>query len=303
VTVLIVTIKDESKIAFRFVLSILLILSVLLINFDFKKELRVTFIDVGQGDCALIQTPDDKIILVDCGIVTFNYNSGERTIAPYLRRNGIDKIDLIIITHLHNDHIGGINYLLDNFKIGKVLESGQIHKSSFIYTMDSLILSKKIPREIVRAGDMIDVLDNIRLYFLFPDNKFVNVSGQTFENNLNNGSVAFILKYRDNKFFFTGDIEKEGERFLYEKYSDFLRADVLKVAHHGSITSSTIPFIMKNKPAISVISCGMFNKFNHPSDIVLGRLKGLGSQIYRTDLKGAVILEGDGSNIKVVEWK
>ena len=303
VMVLFVTIKSKREIAFRFILSFIILLSVLLINADFNKNLRVTFIDVGQGDCALIQTPNDKTILVDCGIITFNYNSGERTIAPYMRRNGIHQIDLLIISHLHNDHIGGINYLIENFKVGKILESGQSSESSLISKMNSLILIKKIPRETVRAGDLIDVLDNIRLYFLFPDNKFVNDDGRTLDNNLNNGSVVFLLKYRDNTFFFTGDIEKEGERFLTEKFSGFLRTDVLKVAHHGSITSSTIPFVLKNMPGISVISCGMFNKFNHPSDIILRRLKGLGSRIYRTDLHGAVILKSDGSSVKVVEWK
>lgn len=303
IIILLVTIKSKAAAAFRVILSILVFLTAGVINLDLKQNLKITFIDVGQGDCALIQTPGNKTILVDCGILTFTYNSGQRTIAPYLRRNGIDKIDLLIITHLHNDHIGGINFLLENFKIGKILESGQTYKSSFINKMDSLTEAKGVIRETVRAGDMIDILENIRLYFLFPDNQFVDSNGKTKDNNLNNGSVAFILKYREQKFLFTGDIEKEGERFLYDTFSDFLKSDVLKVAHHGSITSTTIPFIVKNRPSTSVISCGMFNKFNHPSDIVLSRLQGLGSKIYRTDLNGAVILESDGFSITNVDWR
>ncbi|MEO6694501.1 MAG: DNA internalization-related competence protein ComEC/Rec2 [Ignavibacteria bacterium] len=303
VIVFIVTINNKNQILFRTVLSFLILAALFLYSFEFKKNLRITFIDVGQGDCALIQTPDDEIILVDCGIITYTYNSGERTIAPLLRRNGIDKIDLIILTHLHNDHIGGINYLLNNFKIGKILESGQKHESKLIDTMDSLIFVKKIQRETVKTGDLINAIKDIRLYFLFPDNVFVNSAGQTIDGNLNNGSVTFIMQYQENKFMFPGDIEKEGEKNLHETYSDYLKADVLKVAHHGSITSTTVPFILKNKPSVSVISCGMFNKFNHPSDIVLQRLKTSGSDVYRTDLQGAVIIESDGRNIEIVEWK
>lgn len=300
---LILTAKDKRKVLFRLILCGIIISAFYIYNFDFSKKLRVTFLDIGQGDCALIQTPDNKTILVDCGTLTFTYNSGERTIAPFLRRNGIKNIDLMIVTHLHNDHIGGINYLLENFKVGKVIESGQKYETPFTYTMDSLILYKNIPRVTVRCGDVIDDLKDMRFYFLFPTDKFVNDEGQSINNNLNNGSVVFKLKYKEVEMFFGGDIEKEGERFLYETFSDFLKSDILKVSHHGSITSTTIPFIIKNKPEFAVISCGMYNKYNHPSDIVLSRLQNTGTKYYRTDLEGAVMFESNGYVIDLVDWK
>jgi competence protein ComEC len=303
VLLLMLTIKNTKEVIRNAVLISLSVSIYISINYDFNKKLRITFMDIGQGDCVVIQTPDDKVILVDCGLINDNYNSGERTIDPYFRRNGIDKIDILVLTHLHNDHIGGINFLLQNYKIGKVIESGQIVETPLTFKMDSLIQIKNIPREIVRAGDLINELKDLRLYFLFPDNKFVNNSGKTLENNLNNGSVAFILKYKESEIFFSGDIEKEGEKFLYENYSDFLKTDILKVAHHGSITSTSIPFILKNKPEIAVISCGMFNKFNHPSDIILNRLESSGAVIFRTDENNAVVIESDGYKESIIDWK
>jgi competence protein ComEC len=300
---ILLTAKFKREILFRIILCFLIFAGSKTYGLEFTRKLRVTFLDIGQGDCALIQTADDQNILVDCGTMTFTYNSGERTIAPYLRRNGISKIDLLIITHLHSDHIGGINYLLQNFKIGKILESGQRIRTQFTKTMDSLIACNGITREKIRSGDLINDLNNLRLYFLFPTNDFVDAAGNTIGNNLNNGSVTFILKYKDTRFFFGGDIEKEAEKFLNDTYSDFLRTDILKVAHHGSNTSTTILFIIKNKPEYAIISCGMFNKFNHPSDIVLNRLENMGVKTYRTDLDGAVIIDSDGYSTEVVDWK
>ena len=303
ILIVLLSINDKSRIAFSIIICILILLAKYVYGIDLTKKLRVTFLDVGQGDCSVIQTPGNSTILVDCGRTSFISNSGERTIEPYLRRIGSDQIDILIITHLHLDHIGGINYLLENFKIGKIIESGQRFPTAFTDTMDSLIENKKVPREVVRSGDYIDELEDIRFYFLFPDGEFVDVNGNTRGKNLNNGSVAFILKFRDTELFFSGDIEKESEKFLCDTYSDFLKTDVLKVAHHGSITSTTIPFIIKNKPEYAVISCGMYNKFKHPSDIILNRLEKTGAKTFRTDLEGAAVMESDGERIDFIEWK
>lgn len=294
---------ETRKILFSAVLCFLVICGKHIFDTELSKKLIITFLDVGQGDCSVIQTPDNFTILVDCGRNTFISNSGEKTIAPFLKRKGTGKIDLLIITHLHMDHIGGINYLLENFEIGKIIESGQRYPTLFTNKMDSLIINKKIPRETVRCGDYIKDIKDIRMYFLFPDSKFVNNKGITLGNNLNNGSVAFILKYGETEVFFSGDIEKESESFLCDVYSEFLKTDVLKVAHHGSTTSTTIPFILNNKPDYAVISCGLLNKFRHPSDIILNRLEKTGAVIFRTDLDGAAVFESDGIKGEFINWK
>lgn len=301
--ILMITVKDTRDFFKKLIIASLTFMALMLFRYDFSKKLRVTFLDIGQGDCTLIQTPENKTILVDCGMISQNYNSGERTIGPYLIRNGISKIDLLIITHLHNDHTGGVNYLLQNFNIGCIIESGQKTFTSFSKTTDSLVSAKNIYRKVIRTGDVIKDLNDIRLYFLLPDENFVNNEGVTAGDNLNNGSVVFLLKYKESKLLFTGDTESEGEKFLYKTYNDFLKSDVLKVAHHGSITSTGIPFVMKCRPDISVISCGKFNKFNHPSGIILNRLERTGSKVFRTDTGNAVILETDGYEFEYVNWK
>jgi competence protein ComEC len=154
----------------------------------------------------------------------------------------------------------------------------------------------------MRFGDVIKS-DEFRLYCLFPSEEFVRVSSDYSNSNLNNGSVVLKFKYKDTEILFMGDAEKESEKFIVNNYGKFLSCDVLKAGHHGSITSTTIPFILKSNPQVALISCGLYNIYNHPSDIVLRRLNRLGTEIYRTDLNGALILEGDGSKINVADWR
>jgi competence protein ComEC len=303
IVILLLSIRKWKELFLRILICSMLLAGNFLFNFDMTNKLRITFLDIGQGDCALIQTPDGRNILVDCGRTSFTSDSGERTILPYLERCGISRIDLLIITHLHLDHIGGINSLLENIEIGKIIDSGQKYNSAFINKMDSLIIVNNVEREVVSAGDMIRDMDDLRMYFLYPDKNYRDKDLSDQKENPNNGSVVFILKYGDTDFLFTGDAEKESEEIMVRQYSDFLKTDVLKVAHHGSITSTTIPFAIRNKPGIAVISCGKFNKFNHPSDIVLNRLERSGTKIYRTDLDAAIVMESDGIKIDIIDWK
>lgn len=300
---LLLFVKNAAEFIKRLLLIALMIFLLRIYNFDFNKKLRLAFLNVGQGDCALIRTPCDKVILIDCGMMSDNFNSGERTILPYLYRQGITKIDLLVITHLHADHIGGLNYLIGNIEIDKILESGQNSNSSYMRITDSLTAEWKIQREIVKEGDYIDEFENLRMYFLFPDDKFVSPDGKTKDDNLNNGSVVFKLKYKECEVLFTGDIEEEAEKHIISRFGNFLQTDILKAAHHGSITSSVIPFLLFAKPDAAVISCGKFNKFNHPSEIILDRFSKAGADVYRTDADGAVLFESDGYLTEHAAWK
>lgn len=290
------------NLVFRSTLGVLIIIAFYFTNLDFNKSLKIAFLDVGQGDCAVIKTPEGKTILIDAGGQNFNYNAGENTIAPYLKRNDIAKIDLLVYTHLHMDHIGGLKYILENFQVDHILESGQKYNSPYVNSIDSIIRAKKITRSILRFGDVIKS-DEFRLYCLFPSEEFARKSYDYSNSNLNNGSVVLKFKYKDMEVLFTGDAEKESEKFLINNYGNFLSCDILKTGHHGSITSTTIPFVLKTNPKLALISCGLYNIYNHPSDIVLNRLKRLGTYVFRTDLDGALIVESDGSKIEVIDWR
>ena len=293
----------RKNVKYRILLSVLIFSAAVLLNLELNKKLRVTFLDVGQGDCAVIQTPDDKTIIVDCGIKSLTYDSGERTIAPYLKRNGISRIDLLILTHYHLDHVGGVEYLLENFEVDKIFDNGQRNNSNISKTIDNLVIAKKITRLKIKSGSLIDGIEKLRIYFLYPEKNENYLSYYSREDNQNNESIVCKLKYKDVDILFTGDIEEEVEEPIQKNYSNFIESDILKVAHHGSSTSSTIPFLVKSKPEYSIISCGTYNKFNHPSVNILNRLENISSKVLRTDMQGAIIIESDGFDIEVVEWR
>lgn len=269
----------------------MIICIVMIVSASKERPLEITVADVGQGDCILISTPQGRQILVDSGIRTPSFDSGERTISPLLRRKGISGLDAIILTHNHADHIGGAEHLLKNLAVGKVLMT---HAGS----------DEKMPSEIIRlcnsngteihypqAGDIAYTEDGVMFYFLFPDKDFKPAEGVE---NLNNSSIVFLLKYKETEILFTGDAEKEAEEHLIRKYGEMLKADILKTGHHGSITSSSSGLIKAAMPQAAVVSCGQMNKFGHPSAEVLGRLSHAGAMIFRTDTNGGVKIETDG---------
>lgn len=286
----------KDKIKLRLLFLSLTIACVVILNLDFRNNLKITFLYVGQGDCTLIETPDGSNILIDCGMKDFKYNSGEN-IVPFLKRKGINQIDLLILTHLHYDHIGGIEYILNNFDVKKIIDNETRLNNSLIRKLESLVIANKIPRDKFYSGDYIEGYGNLRLFFLNPQ------KDDSLHNNEHSKSIVLKLKYENTEILFISDLNFEGENFITNTYGDFLKSDILKVSHHGSKNASSIPFLLKCEPRYSVISCGKDNIFGHPSELVLTKLDLLGSKILRTDKDGAVIFVSDGKTLELINWK
>lgn len=249
--------------------------------------LTVYFIDVGQGDAVLIRTPQGRVILIDAG----SASAGE-AVLRYLAEKGISQIDLVVGTHPHEDHIGGLMAVLENLPVGKVIDSGKIHSSQTYEKYLTLIDQKKIPFEIGRAGNKIHLDSSITLKILHP--------GPDVESSdLNNVSVVIQLCYGQVDFVFTGDAETEAEAEILERGYHRAAVTILKVGHHGSSSSTSEDFLKAVAPDVAVISLGRDNPYGHPHDETLSRLNEAGARIYRTDRMGNIMITTDGSSYHV----
>ncbi len=263
--------------------------------------LRVTFFDVGQGDAALIQFPTGETMLVDGGPKTLTYDAGEKIVLPFLRRNEINNLDVVLVTHPHADHLGGVPAIMRSLPVKKIIIPNQ-RAQSLLYT-EFENQKRHTTTTIAMAGNIISEIPNARLYLLHPTTAFLDSDSSDGYTELNNVSVVFKLQYGATSFLFVGDAETPVEEQLDVVYGDFLRSDVLKAGHHGSITSSSEEFVHLVHPMNVVVSVAKFNKFRHPSKVVLERYNNIGAHIYRTDADGAIIFESDGKSVQRVNWK
>ena len=270
------------------VLSVTLLIIIVQVFYP-ADNLKVNFINVGEGDCILIEAPNKINILIDGGgTPQSDFDVGSKIVIPYLRRKGINEIDLLILTHPHLDHLEGLLPVLRELKVDMVLDSGLICDLPAYKEFISIIQKKGIPYHKAKAGDNFIFSNNLEIFLLNPlyDSDFY------CESDFNNASIVVKLFYKNTDFLFTGDIEEAAEKKLLV-WQNILQSDILKVGHHGSSTSTNLEFLDKVDPSIAVITVGK-NHFGHPSQKIIERLEDKNIQIYRTDEDGTIIIRTNG---------
>lgn len=235
---------------------------------------KVHFIDVGQGDAIYIELPNNVDILIDAGDT--GYGS---TVVNYLRSRNVDDIEILIATHPHADHIGGLPAVFDAYDVEAVIDSGVSHTTQTYQRYWSAVQAEGCDYQ--KAADQSWTFGNCKFDILGPTTTYQD---------LNNNSVVARLTCPDGSFLFTGDAEKDGEGAILHKNLD---ADILKVGHHGSRTSTSNAFLAAVSPEVAVICVGEGNRYGHPHDETLAKLSSAGIEIYRTDFHGTVVLSLD----------
>ena len=248
-------------------------------------DLRVYFLDVGQGDSSLVLFRD-KVILIDSGEV----DMGGRVVSD-LQKLGIDHIDLLVATHPHSDHIGGMQDVLAAFPVGKVLDSGMPHTSPLYEHFLETVDAKGIRYVVAEQGQTIDLDPSLSILVLSPPK-------ERLDTDLNTNSIVLKISYGTISFLFTGDAGDSAEQALLKTgYSP--EAQVLKVAHHGSSDATSGAFLARVHPEVAVISVGQDNPYGHPHRETLDALQALVPAIYRTDQDGTILIRSNGASYSV----
>ena len=285
---------NHSKARFA-LLAIIITFTIIFFGKQFSgKKLKVTFIHVGQGDATLIEFPNGKTALVDAGNKGFGFDAGKRYVDPVLKYYGVSRINWLIGSHPHSDHIGGFEYILKNYEVDTLVINEFKAKSKIYNRILQYSRQNSIYIKYVDEGDIIIPDKQTRMYVLHPDTTFETGSPHSGQS-VNNSSLVLKLLHGKNSFLFNGDAEIEIEKALLN-YGGFLDCDVLKVGHHGSKTSSSKEFLSLAKPEMAIISVGKRNKFKHPAPVTIRKFRNLGIEYYRTDQVGAVVIESDGQS-------
>ncbi|HEY9187131.1 MAG TPA: DNA internalization-related competence protein ComEC/Rec2 [Ignavibacteria bacterium] len=270
-----------------------------------NNKLKIYFLSVGQGDATLLQSPNGSNILIDSGPKTENFDSGEKILYPFFQREGIKQIDFCFISHFHDDHYGGLPFLIQKRIVKNIIYNDTI--GSYPFFKELSILCNENNVKLKQFNTSTITIDNIKIFNLNSktnDNYYYDKSSKNISSNseTNNSSMVLKVLYGKNSFLFTGDIEKEKEIELIKKWNNFLDSDILKVAHHGSKSSSENEFLKIVSPQISIIFVGLKNKFHFPSKETINKLVNNNISILRTDIDNAIILESDGINISRILW-
>lgn len=248
--------------------------------------LKVHYLDVGQGDSIFIELPNNETMLIDAAE---SYQS--ENIINYLKNLNYQKIDYVIGTHPHTDHIGGLKDIINTFEIGKIYMPKVVSTTKTYESLLMAIKDKNLKINTAKAGTSIIDTNALKINILAPNNSTYT--------ELNNYSVVTKITYGTTKFLFMGDAEKLSENEIKEDVT----ADVIKIGHHGSNTSSSIDFIKKVNAKYGIISVGLNNKYNLPKEEIITNWENSGTKIYLTSINGTITASSDGTNIKIESEK
>lgn len=265
----------------------------------FEPRLEIMFLDVGQGDAALVTTPGGRQLLIDAGPRSPYVDHGERTVLPHLRRYGIRQLDAVVVTHADSDHLGGLPTLLRHVRVRRVLHNGVSHDSGLYRETMTLLDSLQVPQRALQAGDTLLLDPEVRLHVLAPDTTMLHTS--------NEASIVLRIAYGETCILMTGDVEARSEALLTSRYGAMLACEVVKVPHHGSRTSSTRAFVNaaapdNQTPPLAVVSVGRRNIFRLPAPDILRRWHEARARVLSTAEEGAIWLSSDGHHVEHREW-
>ena len=279
-----------------------------------RPHLDAVFLDVGQGDACLLTLPNGRTVLIDAGERTPRRDEGARTVVPHLARFGVHRVDALVMTHPHADHIGGADAVMRAVSVGMLVHNGQADTSPMwtetLRTADSL----GVRTQAASAGDALRLDPTVRIRVLGPSRVLAA------SNESNEASVILLVEYGRTRWLFAGDAETAAEAEIVSRYASLLRADVVKVGHHGSRTSSSVPFVAAasgvrpdgrlvsaraqgTAPAFAVVSVARRNRHGLPDEEPVTRWLTAGADVVQTADQGAVWLRSDGERVSRIDWR
>jgi len=254
---------------------------------SYPDPLEIHFIDVGQGDAILVRSPSNESVLIDAGPLSSGYR-----VMNYLTKLNIKKIDYMIVTHMHQDHAGGLFHFLPQLQVRRIYDNGADLSGNDIYEEYLMIVRNLgISRKTLKFGSRLQ-LAGLVLDVVSPIGK---LSG-----NMNEDSIVIRLRYGDTNFLVAADLTKKGEKKLMEKEID-LESQVLKIGHHGACDATSVAFLDAVRPDIAVVTVSKENRFGYPCKETLQLLKKKNIRMIRTDLSGTVVIKSDGNRIWVCD--
>lgn len=248
------------------------------------QSMKMHFINVGQGDSMLIQTPKEKNILIDGGPP-----DARKKVVSYLKKHDVRQIDLLIATHPDIDHIGGLPYVLKKIKTKQILDSGKLYNTkTYLNYMDE-VSKQSIPIRVAKENEKLHIDPSIQIQVLNTYKK---------PKNNNQSSIALKVSYNRMDFLLMSDVDRKQEKRIAEKYH--VRSEVLKVPHHGSNTSSSMAFLRSVNPQVAIITYSKTNNYGHPVHRVIGNLNKLQTEIYSTAVFGDIVIQATGSDFYIL---